>query len=178
MKIFSKLSSREKRLLTFTLAVLSSVGLYLYVIEPLWNYWVGLDSTITDCQDKLRRSQNILRREKSIVKTFKKYEKKLKIEGSDQTKTAQILKEIETTARNNQFNINDIKPQNIRDREFYKFYLIELEAEADIMSLAKFIYDLQISQQSLRVSRLQLAASSSNPHLLKVEMIITKVILQ
>ena len=178
MRFLSKLSSREKRLLFFTVTVLSAVGVYLYVIEPLWNYWVGLDESIVNCQDKLRRSQNILRREKTIVRTFKKYEKKLKIEGSDQTKTAQILKEIETTARNNQFNINDIKPQNIRDREFYKFYLIELEAEADIMSLAKFIYDLQISQQSLRVSRLQLVASSSNPHLLKVEMIITKVILQ
>ena len=178
MSFFSKLSSREKKLLSLTLGTLFVVGAYLYVIEPLWNYWVGLDDTIIECQDKLRKSQNILRREKTIVRTFNKYEKKLKIEGSDQTKTAQILKEIETTARNNQFNINDIKPQNIRDREFYKFYLIELEAEADIMSLAKFIYDLQISQQSLRVSRLQLAASSSNPHLLKVEMIITKVILQ
>lgn len=178
MRFLKKLSSREKRLLIVTMGIFFVVGTYVYLIEPLWNYWIGLDAEIIQYQDKLRRAQSILRREKFIVKTYKKYEKKLKIEGSDQTKTARILKEIETTARNNQFNINDIKPQSIRDREFYKFYLIELEAEADVMSLAKFIYDLQISQQSLRVSRLQLAVSSSKPHLLKVDMIITKVILQ
>ncbi len=178
MKFLKKLNRREKRLLVITIVILGGISLYLYGIEPLWIYWNSLDSTIDNLHKQLQRSQIILSRAHTIESRYTIYEKKLALEGSDQEKTAEILKNIETTARSNRVHINDIKPQQIRDEEFYKFYVIELEAESDIMSLAQFIYDLQYSQQALKVTRLQIGASSSKPHLLKTEIIITKILLQ
>ncbi|MDX9701442.1 MAG: type II secretion system protein GspM [Candidatus Auribacterota bacterium] len=178
MSIFSQLTQRERRLLSITVLILGSVGLYIYVIEPLWQFWVNRSVTIVNLKKQLNRDEIILSREDTIVNEYLFYEKKLKFHGSDQEKTAQILKEIETSARNNGVNINDMKPQQILDEDFYKFYRIELEGEADIMALSRFIYDLQISQQALRVTRLQITASSAKPHLLKIDIIITKIILQ
>ncbi len=178
MSIFSKLTKREKKLVSATILILGSVLLYTYAIEPLWQYWVTQNTTIVNLKKQLSRDEIILSREDTIVNEYQFYEKKLKFEGSDQQKTAQILKEIETSARSNGVNINDMKPQEILDEEFYKFYRIELEGEANVMALARFIYDLQISQQALRVSRLQITASASKPHVLKIDIIITKIILQ
>lgn len=164
--------------MSITVLVLASVALYIYGIEPLWNYWVSQNTTIKNLEKQLTRDEIILSREDAIIEEYTVYEKKLKFEGSDQEKTAQILKEIETSARSNEVHINDMKPQTILDEEYYKFYRIELEAEAGIMALTRFIYDLQISRQALRVTRLQITASSSKPHLLKIDMIVTKIILQ
>lgn len=173
-----KLNKREKKLLTLTVTFIGSITLYFYVLEPMWNYWTGLDNRISNLNKKLQRSELILSRAKSIEVEYQAYEKRLKIEGSDQEKTAQILKNIENTARSNRLHINDMKPQQIKDEEFYKYYVIELEAEADIMALIKFIYDMQNSETALKVTRLQITASSSKPDILKTELIITKVILQ
>lgn len=178
MQFLKKLSSRERYLLTLTVVFLAGLALYFYVLEPVWNYWKGLDSRIDNLQKQLHRSQMILSRAHDIEVAYDVYEKRLRVEGSDQEKTAQILKNIENVARSNTLEINDMKPQQIKDEEFYKYYVIELEAESDIMALIKFIYDLQLSETALKVTRLQLTASSSRPHMLKSEMMITKVILQ
>ncbi len=178
MSMFKQLSEREKRLVYITVIIISTTLLYLYCIEPLWIYWQGLDSKIDTFTKQLLRNEIILSRASSISENYGSYEKKLKFEGSDQEKTAQILKEIETTATQNNVHINDIKPQQIKDRDFYKFYVIELETESDIVSLTKFIYDLQISQQALRVTRIQTSASSSRPGSLKTEMLVTKILIQ
>ncbi|MEW6536150.1 MAG: type II secretion system protein GspM [Candidatus Auribacterota bacterium] len=173
-----QLNKREKTLLTLTVSFLAAIGLYFYALEPMWNYWTGLDNRISNLTKQLQRSELILSRAKSIEVEYKAYEGRLKIEGSDQEKTAQILKNIENTARSNRLHINDMKPQQIKDEEFYKYYVIELEAEADIMALIKFIYDMQNSETALKITRLQISASTSQPDVLKTEMIITKVILQ
>ncbi len=178
MSFLTRMNKREKSLLFVTVLVVSVSLIYFYLAEPMWNYWLSLDSTIEMLNKQLNRNQIMLSREKEIVKEYKEYESKLKFEGSDQEKTAQILKVIENAASTNKVHINDIKPQQIKDDELYKFYVIDLEAESDIMALAKFIYDLQISQQALRVSRVQITASSSKPDTLKIEMLITKILLQ
>lgn len=178
MKFLQKLNKREKRLLFITIAIVSGVALYIYCIEPLWNYWNSLDSTINNLTKQLQRSYIILSRAKSIEAQYAVYESKLKVEGSDQEKTAQILRQIETTARNNRVHINDINPQEIQDEEFHKYYVIEVEAEADVLSLLQFVYDLQVAQQALKVTRIQIAANSARPYVLKTDMLITKVVLQ
>ncbi|MCB1194595.1 type 4a pilus biogenesis protein PilO [bacterium] len=177
MSFLKKRTSREKYLILLTVTVLVSVGLYLYVLEPLWVYWHGMDSTIYNLEKKLQRSQIILSREQNIEAEYLSYEKRFKLEGSDQEKTAVILKEIETAARSNKVHINDIKPRQIKDEEFYKYYVIELEVEANVIDLSKFIYDLQISTHALRVTRIQIGANSSSPNQLKTEMLVTKVLL-
>ncbi len=178
MSMLKQLSDREKRLLYITVLTISMTLLYLYCIEPLWIYWQGLDSKIERCTKQLSRNKIILSRASTIATNYGSYEKKLKFEGSDQEKTAQILKEIENSATQNGVHINDIKPQQIKDKDFYKFYVIELEAESDIVSLSKFIYDLQISQQALRVTRIQTSIRTSKPGLLKTEMLVTKILIQ
>jgi|GEM_PF-1770759 len=178
MKFLAKMNKREKYLLFVTVAVVAGTLIYFYLAEPMWKYWLSLDSTIDMLTRQLNRNQIMLSREKEIIEEYKAYEAKLKFEGSDQEKTAQILKVIENAASTNKVHINDIKPQQIKDDVLYKFYVIDLEAESDIMALAKFIYDLQISQQVLRVSRVQVSARSSKPDVLKIEMLITKILLQ
>jgi len=177
MKFLHKRTKREKGLIVWTIVVLVSVGLYLYVVEPLWIYWGGLDIKIYNLEKQLQRNQVVLSRERSIEAEYHAYEDRFKLEGSDQEKTAKILKEIETAARNNRVHINDIKPRHIKDEEFYKFYVIELEVAANVINLSKFIYDLQISTHALRVTRIQMAASSATPNKLKTEMLVTKVLL-
>lgn len=99
------------------------------------------------------------------------------MKGSPEEETAVILREVENIARTSNVYIAAIQPQRVQDMDFYKEYYVEMDAEGDISSLTKFIYDLQNSKQILKVKHLQLNPKSDADNVLKGHIIITKILI-
>lgn len=170
-------SPREKKL--FYLAVISIIGilLYIFIIDPLWAKWQELNNNISNREKQLLRNIKILAQRDIIAQLYNQHAENIKMKGTIEEETAVILREIENIARTSNTYIADIKPQKVQDMEFYKEYFIELEAEGDIRDIAKFIYDLQNSEQILKVRYLRLNPKDDTGDVLKGYMIVTKILI-
>lgn len=174
---FNRFSSRERWL--FYLAIIFIVGIVslIVVVEPIWTEWQELNKEIYTEERQLLKNLKILAQKEQISKLYDKYAKNIRMKGSVEEETAVILREIENIARTSKTYITDIKPHKVKDMDFYKEYYVELEAEGNIASLAKFIYDLQTSKQILKVRHLRLNAKAGRGDVLKGYMIVTKVLI-
>ena len=171
--MISKFSKREQLLLVITIVIVTITLSYGFIIEPLIGAFSNLNRQIETGRLKLQKASKMLMRQDIITEEYKKYVNFLKPAGSDEEEIASMLKTIESIARKNNIHISNIRPQPAKERGYYKEFIFELISEADIDHLIKFIYDLQVSGNLLRVDRLTLSASSSKEGL-KAVMEITK----
>lgn len=171
------LSQRERHAFYIAVIVIIGVLSYIIVIEPIWKKWQDLNDSITNRESQLLKNLKILAQRDIIAELYNKYAENIKMKGSVEEETATILREIENIARISNTYITDIKPQRVQDMEFYKEYYIELEAEGDVSNIAKFIYDLQNSEQILKVRYLRLNPRDDTGDVLKGYMIVTKILI-
>lgn len=171
------LSHREKSMFYLAGVAIFGVIIYMTIIDPLWAYWKELNETISAKEVQVLKNIKILAQRDAIDTVYAKYSESIKMKGSEEEETAVILREIENIARSANVYITDIKPQKAKDMEFYKEYHVELEAEGNISSLTKFIYELQNSKQILKVKRLQLTPKAEAGDVLKGDMVVTKILL-
>jgi Tfp pilus assembly protein PilO len=171
------ISKREKTMFYTAAIVIGAVAVYGLIIEPLWSYWKDLNNSILSKEVQLLKNLKILAQKDTINAIYEKYEENIKMKGSPEEETAVILKEVENVARSSNVYIAAIQPQRVQDMSFYKEYYVELDAEGDITSLTKFIYDLQNSKQILKVKHLQLNPKPDADNILKGHIIITKILI-
>lgn len=172
--LLSKFSKREKILLVATILIVSTTVSYVFIIEPIIGAFTKLNRQIETGTLKLERSQKLLKKKGVIEAEYKKYASLVKPLASDEEEIASMLKAIEAIARKNNIHITNIRPQPVAKKPFYKEFIFEFVAEADIARLIKFIYDLQVSGNLLRVNKLTLSATSKKQKGLKAIMEITK----
>lgn len=171
------LSHREKSMFIIGCIAILCIVIYMVLIDPLWEYWQGLNEKIVSKEVQLVKNLKILAQKDAIDVLYSKYSDSIKMKGSEQEEIAIILREIENIARGNNTYITDIKPQKVEDKDFYKVYYVDLEAEGNISNLTKFIYELQSSNQILKVKRLQLTPKGDAGDVLKGSMVITKILI-
>ena len=172
-----RLSIREKWLLYAGIAVILGIAIYIIAVEPIWTEWQDLNRNIFAKERKLLKNVKILAQKDRITSLYNKYASSIKMKGSVEEETAVILREIENIARSTNINITDIKPHRVKNMDFYKEYYIELEAEGNVANLAKFIYELQSSDQILKVRHLRINPKAGGGDTLKAYMIVTKILI-
>ena len=175
--LLKSISAREKKWFYGAVIIIAGVLVYIFVVEPIWMKWKSINEEISSKEMKLIKNMKILAQKDIIGKLYGQYAGNIKMKGSAEEETATILREIENIARASQTRITDIKPQKIKDMEFYKEYYIELEAEGQISNLARFIYELRNSAQMLKVRHLRLNPEGSKSDQLKGYMIVTKILI-
>ena len=175
MDLKSSVSKREKYIIVITLLVVALSIIYSFVIEPLHKEYARLKQEVVIKQAHLAKNLRLMK-EKDIVKEeFKKYGQELKIKGSDEEEMASVLSEIEKIGNSTGVYLSDVKPQKIKDRDFYKIMLVEIKFQASIQTLTKFIYELQNSALLLKVSRLQVDSKGEDSSLLEGVIQVSKV---
>jgi len=156
MVLKSSVSSREKKLAVATFA-LASFGLcFVFVVEPLYKSYKALNQEIKEKQLRLAKNQRLMREKDAITKEFQKYSELITTKKSHEEEMALVLSEIEKTGKAAQMYLSDVKPQRIKDMDFYRELLVEIKFQANMQCITKFIYNLQNSASLLKVKRLQI----------------------
>jgi len=171
------LSKRERYILYICIFVVASSLLYSFVVEPTARRWRDLGREILTQRAKLDKNLKVIAREESTRQEYERYAANVRQKGSDKEEMASLLREVETLARASGVHITDIKPRPVKDMQFYKRYIIEVESEAKIRQLTRFIYQLQRSRQLLKVEKLRLTAKGRGTPLLKSYMLIARVLI-
>lgn len=156
MDIKPPISMREKKLAFTTLALVSlSIG-YIFILEPLSKKYVGLNQEIHTKQIRLAKSERLVKEKDVITRGYKKYSQLLTTSGSEEEEMAVVLSEIEKTGKAAGIYMSDVKPQRVKEMDFYRELLVEIKFQATMQTLAQFIYNLENSGSLLKVKRLQI----------------------
>jgi len=169
------ISGREKTLFILVVFVIAVSLSYAFVIEPLYKKYQDLNQEMEFKEVRLKRNNKLIREHDAINAEFNKYSEQLKIKGSDEEEMASVLSEIEKIGQSAQVYLSDVKPQPIKDRDFYRLLGVEVKFQASMETLSKFIYNLQKSPFLLRVKRLQVNSKGQSSNLLEGTIQINKI---
>lgn len=155
MDLRTSISKREKSFFIIALSAVFLSMFYAFIIEPLYKQYARLNQEINIKQVKLGKSLKLIKEQNVVTEEFKKYSQQLKKMGSDEEEMATVLSEIEKIGKSTGVYLSDVKPQKVKNKDFYKIMLVEIKFQADMQTLSQFIYKLQNSALLLKVSRLQ-----------------------
>lgn len=175
--ILQRLSKRERYILWVCVTVVLFSLLYNFVLEPAVGRWKSLGRELLAQRVKLEKNLRVIARKELARQDYERYAANVRQKGSDEEEMASLLREVETLASASGVHITDIKPRPVKDMEFYKRFVIEVESEAGIRELTRFIYQLQKSQQLLKVQKLRISAKGERTTALKSTMLITRVLI-
>jgi len=170
MRFLTHLSRRERIIFYLCSIVIIFAVFYSLVVEKIMNTWRDLGLKVTKAEKELFKNYRLIRKEKDISGEYEKYISYMKVKGAEEEKASSILMEIETLARKNNVTTTDIKPLGVKTIDFYRKYIFEVSAEANIENLTKFIYGMQGSSKILTVEYLTLSAKKAKGDVLQAEM--------
>ena len=93
---------------------------------------------------------------------------------SNEEEMALILNEIEVLARKNFVRIVNMKPRRVVKNDFYRTYYVDLDTEASMRNILKFIRNLKNSKLSLCVEQLTLNSRARDPSILVGKMSVSR----
>ncbi len=152
------LSSREKRIALATVIVVGSALLYKFLVQPIAHRWFHSGRITTEEKGNLLRLRYALEIQEDVEKNYQTYKKAILAQGSDEEELARFLREIENISKPLDVGIVSMKPLPIMDKGLYKRYTIQVEAEADILNLGRFLYEIKTSPFLIKVRRIQINA--------------------
>ena len=170
------ITKRERMLGVLTVSIALIALAYNFIIEPLVKRWNTLDEDIQEKSGLLVKHSRILRNKEEIERLHSEYTKYFQEERlSPEEESALALSNIEKLARNTNTHITNIKPLTTKDYENYTKFTFRVTTESRIGELAKFIYNLQSSEQLLKIERMVLRAKERSPDTIKAILHINKV---
>ncbi|OIO40108.1 MAG: hypothetical protein AUJ75_00480 [Candidatus Omnitrophica bacterium CG1_02_49_10] len=171
------MSKREKVFIYLLLMGLGVLLMDALLIRPLSSFYGKLDKNISDAEKKAARNNDFLSRKALIYGEYDKYKNAFKAVGTEEEEIASILRDIEVLANSAQLMISDVKPVPVVHTKYYNKYTIELDCEAKIDNLVKFIYDLQHSEKMLGIERLRITAKQQKGPDLEGYMLISRIVI-
>ena len=170
----NKLKKREKILLFGVGALVFIWIAYSLIIEPFHNRSQRLVKDIEISKIKLKKAAKILRQREQGSKEYGKYSARFTTKESNEEEMALILNEIETQARKSYVRIVNMKPRRVVKNDFYRTYYVDLDTEASMRNILKFIRNLKNSKLSLCVEQLTLNSRARDPSILVGKMSVSR----
>ena len=174
--MFRNITKRERTFAIATVSVAVVAIVYNFIIEPIIGQWNVLDKKIKDKEIVLKKHSRILRDKDNIERLRAEYAKYFETNKlTPEEESAVALSRIEKIARETNVRITNIKPLLSKSFGSYNKFTFRVATESKLKELTKFIYDLQSSDQLLKVERMVLRAKENEPTTIKAILNITKI---
>ena len=177
LNVFSKLSKRERMIIYFLLVAFGAFLFDKTVLQPVAGRLSALNQEIGEKEKKLIRALHVLQQEEHIIDEHDKHTARLMQEASDEETITAFQSSVEQIAKKTNLNIMNMQPMNVNISEDYKKYSVRVEAEATMVYLADFIFQLERDPQLLRISEINLSPGRRAASFIRINMLITKITL-
>lgn len=166
------LQKREKFILWSCLALIGATMIYVFTVEPYLKYWHRIDTTLRAKQQLLIKSRSLLAQKENLDKDYFRLRKLLPAQGAIDEYTSRFIIKIEKIARDVRvMKISSITPLPVKQADGYQLIEAQINMEADINSLTRFLYELANGRNLMRIESLQVNNSIDNPDPLKIQVV-------
>jgi len=153
---FSNFSKREKAVLSITVSLIFVFLIYNFAIQPITAKFEALKKKILINERKLKKNLSVLGQKDMVESEYLKYSQLLKQKDSDEQEMSALLSDIESIAQEVAIRVTNMKPKGVKSVNFYKRLSVDIEVEAELNEITKFIYNLQKEPHLLSVDNLRL----------------------
>lgn len=172
----NRLSKREKLVLYGAVACISLLFLDNSVVNPIVSKMEKLRKDIKEARLGIKRNTRILARKDKILAEREKYAPYFAQYQSTDEEMASLLKEIESLANKSSVYLIDIKPAGVEAVEGTTKFFINLNCEAQLEQLFKFMYSIEESSRLLTIEKYRIAPKSQESSIARCGISISKVV--
>lgn len=172
------LTKREKYILVFCLVMIVGLGAYNFIFKPFSEAIENVGKKIESQQKKLRSNQRIIQKAKAVKRDYENYVAGYKQSKSNEQAMSALLSEIEEAANQLQLRIADLKPQKVKENDFYNQFSVSLTIDSDFGSVLQFLYTLQNKPHLLNVEEIQFEKGSQrNSSSVKTNLVLSRILI-
>lgn len=175
--IFLNLTSRERRFFYVIIALISFWVLSDFVVRPIVAKERGLADKIAAERLNLEKSKKLIARRQVIQREYDNYALLNKMTGSETKEMSKLMTAIESFKNSSSVRMLEYKPSPVKDEHFCKRYTVELEVEGDANQISRFLYEIQTSDQLLKVDKFQISTKGGATDLLKCRISASKILI-
>lgn len=173
----SKFSPKEKKIFYIAAGVVILMVVDWIFIRPTMEKVKLLDEEIREEENIIKRDLRFLTYKDRILKENQDFS----IYFSEEAKTeeeiiADFLKAIEILATESSVNLIRVNPQDTRQKKGYIQYFADLECDGKFEDVMKFVHKIDVSQDLLKVIKLNLAPKRASAEAVSATMAVMKVI--
>jgi hypothetical protein len=173
----TKRSPREKLVLAAAFLVIATAFIDRVIGASLSRKLKDLDAQIETKTAEVRKNLRIMAQKRRIEVQHVKYRPYVGMMTTENEEFTTFLKEVDTLARESGVYVLDLKPTGTKAVGDSKRYLINLNIEAEMGVLVKFIYAIEDSKKLMTVEKYQISPKSKDSHAAKCSMIISKMVI-
>lgn len=173
----AKRSAREKMVLCAAVLALSAAFVDRVVVASLSRKAKELDAQIAAREAEIRKDLRIVAQKRRIEIQHVNYKPYLGTMSTENEEFTAFLKEVDTLARDNTIYIVDMKPTGTKAVGNAKQYLINLNIEAEMPAVVRFMYGIEDSKKLMTVEKYQLSPKSKDSATAKCSLLVSKLVI-
>ena len=173
----TKMTLREKKI--FYLAAFFVFVLFAWhgLLRPAAGKFGELSDETFVMELKVRKAKTLIRQKDDILAEAKKYPNLERLSaGSDEEETARLLNLIEQTARTAGVSLSDVKPETAKTDKWTKRFEVNLQAESNLEQLITFIYELEHSEQLLKIEKVESSLKDDKTSALRTQLTVVRIV--
>ncbi|MBN3040304.1 MAG: type 4a pilus biogenesis protein PilO [Candidatus Omnitrophica bacterium] len=171
------LNKREKSLFIIAVTVILAGFIYFRIINVYRNSWVRQSLQIKENQQIVQKEKNLIAQTQELNIKFETLVKKIQAQLPQNREEGQFLNEIQKVAEDTYVHIAAINPLPVKEIGSFRELSVEIELEANLGNLVRFLYYMRKSSVVLVAQRLRLEPKSERSALLKVNLVISTIFL-
>lgn len=173
--MWKNLSTREKRLVFFTVAVVLAAAAYRMVFLPELSALWGLEEQSENTSLKLLEMERALALGERIDRQYKDYEATISQQGTDLEESTAFLKTVSDITKANEMKVLSQELLPTEPSIHYKIFSVRLGVKTRPIWLARFIASLERGKDLIRVEDVAIKSLDDSENL-SVNMKLTKVV--
>jgi len=176
--VMKHLSPRERAIAFATGGLFLLAVSYRFIMEPIARNYGSFDDQIRAKESSIVKQKSLLAAYEGLLKEHARIAPQAKTGQSEEEERAQVLSDIERISEASACFIANIKPRESRQMGSYSEIMFEVIAEGSMAELSRFFYELETSNNLIRIKHFTIASQALPGSRLKCSLIIGKVIIQ
>ena len=156
-----KIKNRQEFLVMVTIGVVVLAVVVNFILPPIQGWWSDRQKQISDLRDKIKDGKVMIARDK-FTRDHWNDMRENSLPASTPEAEQQFLKAIDNWSRDSSAEITSITPQWKSESTNYMTLNCRVEADGDLNSLSKFIYDIEKGPMPLRLDTVELSSHDNN----------------
>jgi len=179
MAIIRKLSKRERNVAAVTAVIIGAAVFYNMIIEPVAGNWHRLDKELKVKMNSLKKDMAMLPSCKAIESDYAKFSVYTRAKKNEEEDVSDMLAAIEALSRQDSCLIVNIKPSGVKKSGACKEIMVDLNVEASLAQLSKFLYDIETQKNMvLKVHRFTINSTQDPQNSLKGSFLISRIVIE
>jgi Tfp pilus assembly protein PilO len=156
-----KIKNRQEFLVMVTIGVVVLAVVVNFILPPIQGWWSDLQKQISDLRDEIKDGKVMIARAK-FTRDHWNDMRENSLPASAPDAEQRFLKAIDNWSRDSSAEITSITPQWKSESTNYMTLNCRVEADGDLNSLSKFIYDIEKGPMPLRLDTVELSSHDNS----------------